>query len=109
MDAPTPRVSSSLLGQYIGKIVRISGKVISVSRDILIESSDGGQVTIIQSPTNPKITDQFIEVVAKVESHDTVRELDSSNFGDKYDLKLAQAVVDIIHNPNMKSERAPCF
>ncbi|KAA1075370.1 hypothetical protein PGT21_034371 [Puccinia graminis f. sp. tritici] len=30
MDVPTPRVSSSLLGQYVGQVVRISGKVISV-------------------------------------------------------------------------------
>ncbi|EFP94040.2 uncharacterized protein PGTG_20034 [Puccinia graminis f. sp. tritici CRL 75-36-700-3] len=110
MDVPTPRVSSSLLGQYVGQVVRISGKVISLSPELLIESSDGGQVTVGDSAAcGTEITDEFIELVAKVETETRVKTLDCSNLGDKYDLKLAQAVVDIIHNPNLRCERAPCF
>ncbi|POW07800.1 hypothetical protein PSTT_08031, partial [Puccinia striiformis] len=187
MDVPTPRVSSALLGQYVGQVVRISGKVISVSRgkkfpltsvsidrrkenlckqyvydtgtpkfpqknqsrsshtkqekendsdggllyllliesrlttdipfsgpkltpELILESTDGGQVTVGEVSTcGTEITDVFVELVAKVESESRVKALDCSNLGDKYDLKLAQAVVDIIHNPNLRSERAPCF
>ncbi|KAA1081414.1 hypothetical protein PGT21_035350 [Puccinia graminis f. sp. tritici] len=110
MDVPTPRVSSSLLGQYVGQVVRISGKVISLSPELLIESSDGGQVTVGDSAAcGTEITDEFIELIAKVETETRVKALDCSNLGDKYDLKLAQAVVDIIHNPNLRCERAPCF
>ncbi|OAV90714.1 hypothetical protein PTTG_00055 [Puccinia triticina 1-1 BBBD Race 1] len=110
MDAPTPRVSSSLLAQYVGQVVRIAGKVISLSPELIIESSDGGQVTVGDtSACATEITDDYIELIAKVETESRVKALDCSNFGDKYDLKLAQAVVDIIHNPNLRCERAPCF
>ncbi|KAH9455846.1 hypothetical protein Pst134EA_011089 [Puccinia striiformis f. sp. tritici] len=110
MDVPTPRVSSALLGQYVGQVVRISGKVISLTPELILESTDGGQVTVGEVSTcGTEITDVFVELVAKVESESRVKALDCSNLGDKYDLKLAQAVVDIIHNPNLRSERAPCF
>ncbi|KAA1077720.1 hypothetical protein PGT21_017763 [Puccinia graminis f. sp. tritici] len=85
MDVPTPRVSSSLLGQYVGQVVRISGKVISLSPELLIESSDGGQVTVGDSAAcGTEITDEFIELVAKVETETRVKTLDCSNLGDKY-------------------------
>ncbi|KAA1085694.1 hypothetical protein PGT21_015608 [Puccinia graminis f. sp. tritici] len=84
MDVPTPRVSSSLLGPYVGQVVRISGKVISVQ--LLIESSDGGQVTVGDSAAcGTEITYEFIELVAKVETETRVKALDCSNLGDKYD------------------------
>ncbi|POW06706.1 hypothetical protein PSHT_10251 [Puccinia striiformis] len=78
--------------------------------ELILESTDGGQVTVGEVSTcGTEITDVFVELVAKVESESRVKALDCSNLGDKYDLKLAQAVVDIIHNPNLRSERAPCF
>ncbi|KAA1136107.1 hypothetical protein PGTUg99_029674 [Puccinia graminis f. sp. tritici] len=107
MDVPTPRVSSSLLGPYVGQVVRISGKVISLSPELLIESSDGGQVTVGDSASlilyrdlisfvclyvcllmqacGTEITYEFIELVAKVETETRVKALDCSNLGDKYD------------------------
>ncbi|WAQ82700.1 hypothetical protein PtA15_3A64 [Puccinia triticina] len=48
-----------------------------------------------------EITDEYIKPIAKVETESRVKALDCSNFGDKYDLKLAQAAVDIVHNPNL--------
>ncbi|CAH7667151.1 replication factor A protein 3 [Phakopsora pachyrhizi] len=108
MDAPTPRVSSQMLGNYIGKVVRITGKVVSISNDIVIESSDGGQV-IVKNCDGGKINSSFVEMIAKVESSNQIREMDCFNLGDNYDLKLAQAVIDIIHNPGLRSERAQPF
>ncbi|KNZ61874.1 hypothetical protein VP01_1346g1 [Puccinia sorghi] len=155
MDAPTPRVSSSLLGQYGmshelgtgGEDIRESDQCDLRSRrrlttterqlspELIIESSDGGQVTVGDSQAcETEISDQYVELVAKVESDSRVKALDCSNLGDKYgnpslpppvshhhhhhrvfifvwsaDLKLAQAVVDIIHNPALRCDRAPCF
>lgn len=31
MDKPTPRINSTLREKYVGKTVRISGKIVSVS------------------------------------------------------------------------------
>ncbi|WAR53545.1 hypothetical protein PtB15_3B53 [Puccinia triticina] len=106
----------------VGQVVSIAGKVISVctpihhlptnknsnnrgidqahrqlSPEFIIELLDGGQVTACAT----EITDEYIKPIAKVETESRVKALDCSNFGDKYDLKLAQAAVDIVHNPNL--------
>ncbi|PLW13538.1 hypothetical protein PCANC_14525 [Puccinia coronata f. sp. avenae] len=81
-----------------------------LSPELIIESSDGGQVTVgDMAACDTEITDEYVELVAKVETENRVKAMDCSNLGDKYDLKLAQHVVDIIHNPALRCERAPCF
>ena len=86
----------------VGQVVSIAGKVISLSPEFIIELLDGGQVTVGNtSACATEITDEYIKPIAKVETESRVKALDCSNFGDKYDLKLAQAAVDIVHNPNL--------
>ncbi|KAA1076650.1 hypothetical protein PGT21_014443 [Puccinia graminis f. sp. tritici] len=76
----------------VGQVVRISGKVISLSPELLIESSDGGQVTVGDS-------------ASLILYRDSTPSLFPPSFVDisrlYSDLKLAQAVVDIIHNPTI--------
>lgn len=109
MDATTPRINSSMLPNYIGRVVRISGKLISLQTDAVIESTDGGQITVIVAPNSPIGSDTYLEIIGKVESENTIREMDTCNFGDNYDLNLAQAVVEITNNPIYISKQHPCF
>lgn len=84
--------------------------MISLSPNLIIESCDGGQIIVTQSMAGlSQITDQFVELIAKVEDETSVKVLDCFNLGDKYDLRLAKALVEIIHNPSLRSDRAPCF
>ncbi|EGG12222.1 uncharacterized protein MELLADRAFT_70702 [Melampsora larici-populina 98AG31] len=109
MDAPTPRINSSMLPNYIGRVVRISGKLISLQTEAVIESTDGGQITVIVAPNSLIGSDTFLEIIGKVESDNTIREMDTCNFGENYDLQLAQAVVEITNNPMFVSKQHPCF
>ncbi|KAG0146444.1 hypothetical protein CROQUDRAFT_657445 [Cronartium quercuum f. sp. fusiforme G11] len=109
MDITTPRVNSSLLPDFIGQVVRISGKLISVQDDAVIESTDGGQITVLRIPDSLIGSEPFLEVIGKVENETTVREMSTTNFGENYDLSLAQAVVEISNNPAFRTARNPCF
>ncbi|KAH9815589.1 replication factor A protein 3 [Melampsora americana] len=111
MDATTPRINSSMLPNFIGRVVRISGKLISCNfqSDAVIESCDGGQITVLVAQNSPIGTDSYLEIIGKVESDNTIREMDTCNFGEDYDLALAQAVVEITNNPIYLSKQHPCF
>lgn len=53
MEQSTPRVNSSLLSLYVGRTVRLVGKVLVMSegtRQATMEASDHGHVTIHLTP-----------------------------------------------------------
>ncbi|KAM0786500.1 hypothetical protein ACM66B_001958 [Microbotryomycetes sp. NB124-2] len=95
MERPTPRVNSARLGDYIGRAVRIIGKVISRDGETAtLELSDGGQVQVkLNRDSNHR--DTYVEVLGRVERPDLVQELTSCNMGDKIDMDLADRVVEM--------------
>ncbi|KAJ3485749.1 hypothetical protein NLI96_g4743 [Meripilus lineatus] len=108
-DAPTPRVNSARLGDYIGRTVRLTGKYVGTRRDsntgqvaFTVEASDGGNVDVIASYDN-EVRDPYIEVIGRVKEA-AVMTLDAVvNLGDKLDLTVVDFVVEKWHSPQFTS------
>ncbi|KAI7884151.1 replication factor A protein 3 [Mucor mucedo] len=84
MDKPTPRINSSLRDKYVGRTVRITGKLVSLSGNTaVIESTDKGQVLVHLNGESQWGTD-FVEVIGQVEQDFTLREFKTTNLGNNF-------------------------
>jgi len=103
MERPTPRCNSTTLTRYPNKLIRLAGRVLRVDNDLLVlEASDQGQVRVkLRDGSAESITDQYVEIIGRVSSNDNlVTEMTFTNFGDDFDLKGWESVVNISHaNP----------
>lgn len=83
----TPRVNKALIGNYIGKNVRVVGQVQSkpMNGKAILLASDKGTVTVNTQPQSQDTwTDKFMEVIGKVNDDLSVDELFSTNFGNNF-------------------------
>ncbi|KAG2204521.1 hypothetical protein INT47_012580 [Mucor saturninus] len=95
MDKPTPRINSSLREKYVGRTVRITGQLVSLSGNTaVIKSTDNGQVLVHLNGESQWGTD-FVEVIGQVEQDFTLREFKTTNLGNNFDLELANKVVEL--------------
>ena len=81
-----PRINKSLMPQYLGKTVRLVGKVESVpdrNGEAAILSSDGERVKILHANPSTFCT-AFVEVLGKVNSDGSIQEYTSSSFGNTF-------------------------
>lgn len=93
----TPRVNSTLLGQYQGKTVRLIGKVLKLEGETaIVEASDQGQVTI-KLNRDSNFADQYVEIIGRVTGDTSISELTSYNIGDEIDMTMVDAVVRNSH------------
>lgn len=84
--APTPRVNFEMLSEYIGKTVRLVGKVESVEgTDLKLRAADEGIVTVHLSDAAP--SQAFVEFDAKVDSPTEVSAISCTSFGDSFGAK----------------------
>ncbi|RUP50400.1 hypothetical protein BC936DRAFT_139361 [Jimgerdemannia flammicorona] len=89
----TPRINSELRSQYCGQIVRIVSKVIRIDGKIAtIEAPDSTQVQVTMADDSQWGT-LYVELIARVESNLSLTELASTDFGDSFDMELANKVV----------------
>ncbi|KDD74044.1 hypothetical protein H632_c1625p0 [Helicosporidium sp. ATCC 50920] len=73
------------MSQYIGKRVRMVGKVEGVQGNSLqLRAADDGMVTVFLRGAAP--SDSYIEVEGNVESPNTIRETACTPFGNNFDL-----------------------
>ncbi|KAI8878990.1 replication factor A protein 3 [Backusella circina FSU 941] len=94
MDKPTPRINSKLREKYVGRTIRITGKVVSFAGDTaVLSASDGGQVLVQLNGESQWGTD-YVEVIGQVESDFNIREFKSTNLGNNFDLALADRVIE---------------
>ncbi|CEI97015.1 hypothetical protein RMCBS344292_11158 [Rhizopus microsporus] len=94
MEKPTPRVNSALREKYVGKTVRLVGKITSFSGNTaVLEASDHGQVLVNLNGESQWGT-QYVEVIGQVDQDFTIREFKTTNMGDNFDLDLANKVVE---------------
>ncbi|GAA5981598.1 hypothetical protein JCM5350_008042 [Sporobolomyces pararoseus] len=86
MDRPTPRMNSaSLQSCPPGQIVRVIGKVITLTDDeAILQCTDGGQITVELTPQTG-ISDTFVETIGKYQGDMRIHELVSQNLGDNLD------------------------
>ncbi|PWN26625.1 replication factor A protein 3 [Jaminaea rosea] len=97
MEHPTPFINSSLLPNYRGQIVRITGKVTKLSAStLLIQTSDMGNVEVGLNRDTDLDGAKFVEVIGKVaDSGETIREFTSLDLGDGVDMNLVERVVTV--------------
>ncbi|KAI0731325.1 replication factor A protein 3 [Earliella scabrosa] len=98
-ETHAPRVNKALMGNYPGQSVRLIAKVITFKDDVaVVEASDGGQVEIkLLSDYVPGST--YLEVIGVVSNERTIKMLGYVNLGDDVDMKLAEQIVQIWHDP----------
>lgn len=94
MDKPTPRINSELREKYVGRTVRLTGKIVSLSgNSAVLNSTDNGQVLVHLNGESQWGTD-YVEVIGQVENDFTLREFKTTNLGNSLDLALANKVVE---------------
>ncbi|KAL4401105.1 DNA repair protein [Malassezia pachydermatis] len=94
MSQAIPLTNSSQLAQRVGHEVRIIGKVLKVSGEILLlEASDNGTVEIKLQPGETP-TSQYVEVIGRVSSSgDAITQHALLSLGDNLDLSLVESLV----------------
>ncbi|KAH7816309.1 Replication protein A 14 kDa subunit [Monocercomonoides exilis] len=100
----TPRINASMFPAMIGKTVRIVGKYEGQfsedgSEGIIITTSDGKKVNVIQDPGDSAPTNQYIEVLGNVINENSIQEVFLVDFGDSFDLGLYDQCVKLINGP----------
>ncbi|KAI7901782.1 replication factor A protein 3 [Cokeromyces recurvatus] len=94
MEKPTPRINSSLREKYVGKTIRLIGKLHSLSGNTaVLTSTDNGQVLVKLNGESQWGTD-YVEVIGLIEPDFTLREFKTTNLGNSFDLELANKVVE---------------
>ncbi|KAG0038663.1 hypothetical protein BGZ82_011316 [Podila clonocystis] len=89
----TPRVNSSMLGNYIGQPVRFVGKIVEQNGShASMQACDHGQVQIKMS-ANSQYTSQYVEVIGDVLPDGSINELSSCSFGDSFDMETYNQLV----------------
>ena len=83
VTAPTPRVNFQQMSSYIGKRVRLVGKVESVQGNVMhVKAADEGVVQVHMKSAVPQ--DAFVEVEGKVQSPNTLEEEVVVGFGNTF-------------------------
>lgn len=91
ISSPAPRVNFELMGNYIGKRVKLVGKVEGVQGGILrVKAADEGMVEVLLKGAVP--ADAYVEVDGIVESPNTIREESIAGFGNSFGKKLYIAI-----------------
>lgn len=83
VTAPAPRVNFELMNSYIGKRVKLVGKVEGVQGNMMkVKAADEGTVDVMLHSAAPM--DAFVEVDGTVESPNTLREESICGFGNNF-------------------------
>src|SRR3989338_3775522 len=92
-NANIPRVNGALLPGYLGRRVRLVGRVVDVTQGIL-ETSDAMQVRILyQHGQTPQST--YIEVIGVVQSDGSIHEEMTVSFGETFHLGNYDQVIQL--------------
>lgn len=97
MEHSTPRVNSALLPKYVGRTVRLTCKIIKLQGETaIVKAPDEGQVTV-KLTMDSNISDDFVDIIGKVEDANTIKMYRSSNWGSNVDLDLVNKTIEEIH------------
>ncbi|KAI0656917.1 replication factor A protein 3 [Cubamyces menziesii] len=95
----SPRVNKALMDNFKGQTVRLIAKIRNVRDDIaIVEASDGGEVEVKLLKTF-HTEDAYIEVIGQVVDERTIKMMGYIELGNDVDMKLANDVVQIWHDP----------
>ncbi|OSD01439.1 replication factor A protein 3 [Trametes coccinea BRFM310] len=99
----SPRVNKALMEKFKGQTVRLIAKLKSFRDDVaIVEASDGGEVEV-------KVLKDFqgdslyVEIIGQVADERTIKMKGFIPLGDSVDMKLADDVVQVWHDPKFVS------
>ncbi|KAI8969783.1 replication factor A protein 3 [Trametes punicea] len=101
-DHRSPRVNKAMMARFKGQTVRLIGKVRSLRDDIaIVESSDGGEVEV-KVPKSFQADSTYVEIIGQVADERTIKMMGHIPLGDNVDMKLANDVVQVWHDPKFE-------
>ncbi|THG94840.1 hypothetical protein EW026_g6706 [Hermanssonia centrifuga] len=69
----SPRVNSARLPDFVGRSVRLVGKVIDINKnEMIVQASDFGKVKVKLSNNSSEVTSSYIEIIGTVLDVDTM-------------------------------------
>jgi len=85
----TPRINGSLMEQFIGKTVRLVGKIEKTYNTdegtaLIIKTSDGLQVTVEREANPQPVASPFVEIIGTVKSINEITEVLLVEFGEEF-------------------------
>ena len=104
VTAPAPRVNFELMNNYIGKRVKLVGKVESVQGTTMkVKAADEGVVDVMLKSAAPQ--DAYVEIDGTVESPNTLREESIIGFGNNF----GERAITGRRSPAHRCFASPCF
>ncbi|RPA95225.1 replication factor A protein 3 [Choiromyces venosus 120613-1] len=94
MSEQTPRINAPLLDQFVGRTIRLVGKVTAVHGNKATLDSNGQVIAHLDRDSTLRIG-SAAELVAKVNPDRSVRVLTSTDFGDNLDMGVYGELVNI--------------
>jgi len=96
MESGNPRINSARMGQYIGRHVHLTCKVIKAQgENIIVQTSDGGQVEVKLVGDQTALA-SYVEILGKVTGQRLVA-LQVRQLGDDVDLDVVNQLVELMH------------
>jgi len=96
-DLVTPRVNAATIPAYVGKNVRIVGRVHqspTPDGQAVIISSDGQEVYVNTLPTSAESwVDPYVEIIGSVAEDSSITEIFSTNFGNNFNMENHNTLV----------------
>ncbi|EIW55301.1 replication factor A protein 3 [Trametes versicolor FP-101664 SS1] len=102
-DHRSPRVNKARMADFKGQTVRLIAKIINFRDDVaIVEASDGGEVEV-KMLKDVKIDAPYMEVIGQVVDERTIKMMGCVQLGLNVDMKLANDVVEVWHDPKFAS------
>ncbi|ETW10175.1 hypothetical protein H310_00545 [Aphanomyces invadans] len=96
-NAPAPRVNKAILAQFVGHTVSLVGSIESwTGSQAVLKTSDNGFVTVHPQP-GADYSSKYVEVIGSVQPDGSLKEFKCTSFGDDFDLKNYDKLVQLIH------------
>ncbi|PSR73991.1 hypothetical protein PHLCEN_2v10222 [Hermanssonia centrifuga] len=81
----SPRVNSARLPDFVGRSVRLVGKVIRVddnSNEMIVQASDSGEVKVKLLNDSSDVTSSYVEIIGTVLDVDTMKMMACIDMGE---------------------------
>ncbi|KAF8342579.1 replication factor A protein 3 [Cantharellus anzutake] len=109
MEGYEPRINSAMMGKFLGKTVRLPGRVIKHQDELLrVQATDLGEVEV-KLIRDTKLPDTYVEVIGTVLSDTTIKMKFISDMGDKINMEMVNGLIEasfqhpqIFHGSNYK-------
>ncbi|KAL7416412.1 replication factor A protein 3-domain-containing protein [Mrakia frigida] len=108
MSVVTQRVNSAMLGDFRGKTVRLTAKVVKLNGDTaIVEASDKGQVDLHLN-RDAHLSETYVEVIGKVQEDLSIKVLWSIDMGSDLDMSVVDTVTKLMAGA-MEDEETSIF